>query len=331
MMCLWDVLPYAAMVIVEIFSVGMTTLSKAAMSKRSRPPITFRLLCRFFLLGLAGITIMQNCDFTGINYSSPTLGSALSNLVPAFTFIIAVVFRVENVDIRSSRSQAKFLGILISISGAMVVTFYKGLPIRFSSPSSSYHRHLLKNQSPPNSLIAENWILGALFLVIACLSSSVWNTFQAATVRGYLAEITIVLFSSIFGTIQCSIVSLIAERDSSAWRLRPDIELISIAYSAVFGGVITCTVQTWCIHKKGPVFVAMFKPLRIAIAAIMGTIFLGDTLHLGSVIGAVIIAVGFYGVIWGQTREEKKGDDKIVNGLKSSSQTMPLLQSEMEI
>ncbi|XP_077217488.1 WAT1-related protein At5g40240-like isoform X3 [Tasmannia lanceolata] len=301
MMCLWDVLPYAAMVIVEIFSVGMTTLSKAAMSKRlsqfvfvlysnvlttiilipayfifqrSRPPITFRLLCRFFLLGLAGITIMQNCDFTGINYSSPTLGSALSNLVPAFTFIIAVVFRVENVDIRSSRSQAKFLGILISISGAMVVTFYKGLPIR---------------------------------------ELDSWSPFPCNCLP--------IFFS----------MEYVPERDSSAWRLRPDIELISIAYSAVFGGVITCTVQTWCIHKKGPVFVAMFKPLRIAIAAIMGTIFLGDTLHLGSVIGAVIIAVGFYGVIWGQTREEKKGDDKIVNGLKSSSQTMPLLQSEMEI
>jgi drug/metabolite transporter (DMT)-like permease len=36
---------------------------------------------------------MQNCVFTGVSYSSPTLASAMSNLVPAFTFLLAVIFR----------------------------------------------------------------------------------------------------------------------------------------------------------------------------------------------------------------------------------------------
>ena len=39
------------------------------------------------------ITLMQNCVFTGVSYSSPTLASAMSNLVPAFTFVLAVFFR----------------------------------------------------------------------------------------------------------------------------------------------------------------------------------------------------------------------------------------------
>lgn len=50
---------------------------------------------------------------------------------------------------------------------------------------------------------------------------------------------------------------------------------------AVFGGVVSFCVQTWCIKRKGPVFVAIFKPLGIGIAAIMGVIFLGDTLYIG--------------------------------------------------
>ena len=50
---------------------------------------------------------------------------------------------------------------------------------------------------------------------------------------------------------------------------------------AVFGSVVTFSVQIWCIHEKGPVFVAMFKPLSIAIAALLGVIFLGDTLYVG--------------------------------------------------
>lgn len=35
----------------------------------------------------------QIMGYTGINYSSPTLASAISNLVPAFTFILALLFR----------------------------------------------------------------------------------------------------------------------------------------------------------------------------------------------------------------------------------------------
>lgn len=34
--------------------------------------------------------------YTGINYSSPTLASAISNLTPAFTFLLAVVFRFDS-------------------------------------------------------------------------------------------------------------------------------------------------------------------------------------------------------------------------------------------
>lgn len=41
------------------------------------------------------------------------------------------------------------------------------------------------------------------------------------------------------------------------------------------------TAHAWVLHKKGPVFVAMFKPVAIVIAVVMGVTFLGDVLHLG--------------------------------------------------
>ena len=37
--------------------------------------------------------IAQLLGYAGINYSSPTLGTAMLNLVPAFTFVLAVIFR----------------------------------------------------------------------------------------------------------------------------------------------------------------------------------------------------------------------------------------------
>ncbi|XP_059644152.1 WAT1-related protein At5g40240-like [Cornus florida] len=335
MSCLVGVLPFAAMVIVECLDVGLTTLSKAAMSRgmshfvfvaysnalatlillplsfiiqrKNRPPLTFSLLCKFFLLSLIGITVMQNCVFTGVDYSSPTLASAMSNLIPAFTFLLAVIFRMENLDLRRSSSQIKIMGTLVSISGALIVTLYKGPPIASLSIQSSKNS-LLSHPSFSTMLATPNsWIVGGLFLAIASLSVSIWNTSQAAILKGYPSEMTIVAFYCLFGTIQCTVVALVAEKGHpNTWKLKPDIELVSIMYSAVFGGVVTFCTQTWCINKKGPVFVAMFKPLGIAIAALMGVVFLGDTLHVGSVIGAIVIVVGFYGVMWSQSKEDKK-------------------------
>ncbi|KAJ4839157.1 hypothetical protein Tsubulata_028390 [Turnera subulata] len=50
----------------------------------------------------------------------------------------------------------------------------------------------------------------------------------------------------------------------------------------LIGYTLTGVVYTRAIHIKGPVYVASFKPLQIAIAAIFSFIFLGDVLYLGS-------------------------------------------------
>lgn len=50
---------------------------------------------------------------------------------------------------------------------------------------------------------------------------------------------------------------------------------------AIIGSVLTFSVTTWCINRKGPVFVSLFKPVGIAIADFSSVIFLGETLHVG--------------------------------------------------
>lgn len=40
-------------------------------------------------------------------------------------------------------------------------------------------------------------------------------------------------------------------------------------------------VTSWCLHRKGPLFVSMFHPLGIVIATVFDIIFLGDILYLG--------------------------------------------------
>nr|GMD19562.1 WAT1-related protein At3g28050-like [Ipomoea batatas] len=86
--------------------------------------------------------------------------------------------------------------------------------------------------------------------------------------------------------------------------------------------------MVWCVRRKGPVFVALFHPLGIVIAAALGIIFLGDIFYVGSLVGSVIIVIGFYCVIWGKAKEMKVANDSLVINIESSGEKAPLLENK---
>ncbi|XWS30335.1 hypothetical protein CRYUN_Cryun24cG0108500 [Craigia yunnanensis] len=349
--CYKDVLPFTAMVAVECSNVGLNILFKAATlkgmnyyifitysyavgallllplsfifpSRAGLPQLKFHLVSKIFLLGLFGF-LAQICAYKGIEYSSPTLASAISNLSAAFTFILAVLFRLERLALRSSTSRAKIMGTIASISGALVIVFYKG-PKVFSSPHWTSSSVLLEW---PLESSESNWVIGGILLAVAYLLFSFWYIIQTQVMDIYPAELIVAFLYNLCAAIISAPVCLIAESGLSSWRLRPSIAVIAVLYSGVFSS-FSSVVIVWGLHLKGPVYIAIFNPLSIAIAAFMSAIFLGDSLHIGSIIGAVIISMGFYAVIWGQAKEERTEDDSGLSSLgTSSSDKVPLLQS----
>ncbi|RID54129.1 hypothetical protein BRARA_G01473 [Brassica rapa] len=324
-----DVVPFAAMFAVECATVGSSTLYKAATLRglnfyvfifytyvistlillplsiifgRSRrlPSVKSPLFFKILLLGLVGISFMAvlaGCK--GIEYSSPTVSSAISNLTPAFTFILAVIFRMENVRLRSSATQAKIIGAIISISGALVVVLYKGSTLFADasvSPTISLHKKLTSSES--------SWIIGGLLITLHYFLTSVWYILQTRIMEIYPEEITVVFLYNLCVTLISAPVCLLGERNFTSWILKPDVSLAAIMYSGVFVTVFSGLTHTWGLHLKGPVYISLFRPLSIVIVVAMGAIFLGDALHLGSVIGSVILCIGFYMLIWGKARED---------------------------
>ncbi|CAN6839165.1 unnamed protein product [Brassica oleracea] len=284
----------------------------------AKSPLFFEM----FLLGLFGC-MAQMVGFKGVEQSSPTLSSAMSNLTPAFTFTLAVIFRMEQVVLRSSATQAKIIGGVLSISGALVVVLYKGPKVLSaasftlsSSPTSSLHQHLTSSES--------SWIVGGLLLASQFFFVSVWYIVQTLVMELYPEEITVVFFYNLFATLVSAPICLLAERNWTSWMLKPDITLAAIVYSGVFASVFSVLTHTWGLHLKGPVYVSLFRPLSIAIAVAMGAIFLSDALHLGSVIGSVILCFGFYTVIWGKKREDS------TKTLAGSEHCAPLLLTHMK-
>lgn len=342
-----NALPFAVMIIAECMEVTFLSLGKAAMNhgitsfvfvayyntlatliflpffafhvcRGNQLPFTFSLLCRFFVLGLVGICLLQMCGYVGIDYASATLGVAMGNLIPAFTFLLAVILSMEKVDLRRLSSVSKVLGTAIAISGAFLIIFYKGQAIYTVVSSSGSAQQLLLSKH-------SNWVLGGGLLVITCFSSSIWNILQATTIKVYPDVTTVNFFFCLFGSIQCTTIALYVERNRGAWVLNPGIEMIAMVFAAV-NCVTRASILTWCLRRKGPVYVSMFKPVSTAIAMITGIIFLGDTLYIGSVIGAATIFVGFYALVWGQNQEKKMVPKDFACEPESSTHTALLLQ-----
>ncbi|KAJ4711149.1 WAT1-related protein [Melia azedarach] len=295
-----SVLPFVGMVIIMLVQVSNMEVIKAAMStgmnkyviivysdalsslifllcsilihRSERPLPTSSILCRFFLLSVFGCS-SQIFSYVGIPYSSPTLSAAMLNLIPAFTFMLAILFRMEKLNWKSKSSQAKSLGTLLSIAGAFVVTYYKGRVImRTLSHCVSPHRLFLSPQL--------YWTLGAFFLAAEAFLNSAWFILQLGPVLIYKAQ------------------------------------------EATIGTGFRISLCTWCLSKIGPLYVSLFKPLAIVFSIVMDAIFLGEALHLGSLIGAVIIVAGFYAVMWGKSKEEKTTDDtEVVVNIKLQIKT----------
>ncbi|KAF7836258.1 WAT1-related protein [Senna tora] len=61
--------------------------------RKAQPKITFPIFMQIFILGLLGPVIDQNFYYAGLKFTSPTFSCAMSNMLPAMTFIMAVLCR----------------------------------------------------------------------------------------------------------------------------------------------------------------------------------------------------------------------------------------------
>ncbi|XP_018481778.2 WAT1-related protein At3g28100 isoform X2 [Raphanus sativus] len=244
---------------------------------RSLPPLSFSILCKIGLLGLIGSTYVIT-SYIGVKYSSPTLASAISNITPALTFILAIICRMEKVRFKERSSVAKVMGTILSLVGAFVVVLYHGPRVfTVSSPPYLKFPQLSRSLSSPNS----DWIIGGCLLTVRDIFVSVSFILQAHIMSEYPAAFTVSFFYTLFVSIITSLTGLVVERNNpSVWIIRFDITLICILAMGIFTPVYY-VIHSWTVRYKGPLYLAIFKPLSILIAVIMSAIFLEDSLYLG--------------------------------------------------
>ncbi|CAL5418994.1 unnamed protein product [Camellia sinensis] len=249
-----EVLPFSGMVSVQFIQVGMIVAVKEATS-HGLTKFTFvfysnslaaliLLLTSFLLHSLFGCT-SQVVGNVAVQITPASFSTAIMNLIPGFTFTLAVIFRLEQADFKSSSTLAKSIKTIVSIVGALIVTLYKG---------------------PSLLMTATKYNLAFLL-----------TKFGAELIIG------------------------------------------------IVGSAIQVSILVWCLRQRGPLFTAVFHPLGIVISTVVGIIIFGDILYLGSVVGSIIIVIGFYSVMWGKSKEQQVITDDEETSSESPREKAPLL------
>ncbi|XP_013610477.1 PREDICTED: WAT1-related protein At5g07050 [Brassica oleracea var. oleracea] len=274
--------------------------------RKAQPKITFTIFMQLFILGLLGPVIDQNFYYMGLKYTSPTFSCAMSNMLPAMTFILAVLFRMEMLDVKKLWCQAKIAGTVVTVAGAMLMTIYKGPIVELFWTKYMHLQHANDTTPSSNSNDNKDFLKGSILLIFATLAWASLFVLQAKILKTYSKhQLTLTTLVCFIGTLQAVAVTFVMEHNPSAWRIGWDMNLLAAAYSGIVASSISYYVQGIVMKKRGPVFATAFSPLMMVIVAIMGSFILAEKIFLGGVIGAVLIVIGLYAVLWGKQKENE--------------------------
>ncbi|XP_014503271.1 WAT1-related protein At4g08290 [Vigna radiata var. radiata] len=272
------------------------------LERKVRPKMTIRIFSELMAVAFVEIILDQCFTFLGMKYTSASFASAVMNSVPSITFVLAIIFRLERMKLKEVGCLAKMIGTVVSLGGAFLMALYKG-PILNIAGSSATNVGQPENVNDPSG---NHWLSGACFLLIGCAGFAAFYILQTITLRKYPAEMSLATWVCFLGALQSGVLTIFMERNTHVWSLGWDSRLLAYAYSGIVTSAIQFYVQGMVIKTTGPVFVTAFNPLRMIIVTALACIVLSEKLHLGSIMGGVVVVVGLYLVVWGKSKEQKK-------------------------
>ncbi|CAO2180170.1 unnamed protein product [Urochloa humidicola] len=333
-----EFVPPVAMVLVQLGFAGMNVVSKLALDagmspyvliayrnliaaafiapvaylleRRSEAKITKKVLLQIFISSIFGATLNQVLYVVGLKSTTPTVACALTNTLPALTFVMAAALKMETVRPGTPAGQAKLVGTAVCVGGSMIIPFYKGPILRLWA--SPIHWRFAEHTSP--AVVAGHSgggggggaIAGDVLIIASCAAWAVWFVLQTRMAEDFSAPYTSTAIMCLMAGAQCAGVSAVMDRSIDVWKLGFDIRLYSVLYIGIVGSGIGFAIMSWCIQVRGPLYVSMFSPLLLVAVAIIGWAILGEKIRVGSAIGSALIVAGLYMVLWGKGREMDK-------------------------
>ncbi|KAF2300853.1 hypothetical protein GH714_017827 [Hevea brasiliensis] len=298
--------------------------------RKAQPRITFPIFLQLFVLGLLGPVIDQNFYYAGLKFTSPTFSCAMSNMLPAMTFDGEI--RPKEVEVPSKNA-----GTLVTVAGAMLMTLYKGPIVEMVW---SKHVHPRKSYvTDTTGTTDKDWFKGSILLIFATLA---WASLFVLQVSELLKFIIYQSFEDVQESSAFSNITCVLYGHPTSYSCDFCDGAQSLCMENWLGHEPSCCCLCWdCDIKhfilcprigdkeKGPVFATAFSPLMMIIVAILGSFILAEKINLGGVIGAILIVIGLYSVLWGKHKERMEDPYEIpepVKGVQGNGNSMTTIE-----
>ncbi|KAI5002088.1 hypothetical protein ZWY2020_026738 [Hordeum vulgare] len=79
----------------------------------------------------------------------------------------------------------------------------------------------------------------------------------------------------------------------------------AVVVAAALGTAAKYWLNLYAVEKRGPVFPAMFSTLSTVFTMILGTLLLGESLTVGSLLGSAFVFGGLYIYLYGKANEQR--------------------------
>ncbi|KAG0471605.1 hypothetical protein HPP92_016151 [Vanilla planifolia] len=228
-------------------AVGAVVITPFAfwLERKTRPKLTTPIFLKLVALALLEPVMDQNLYYVGSKLTSASFAAALYNILPAITFLTALLLRMEKVNLKRRHSRAKVIGSVITFGGAVLLILYKG-PIVSLLWSKGRTHHGAAGAVLRKGGGGGNFFRGTLMLLASCMAWSAFLIVQSKTLERYPAELSLSSWMCALGVILNTIIALLAKRGSThPWRIGWDMRLFTAIYNVSYSSLIKLILHSF--------------------------------------------------------------------------------------
>ncbi len=229
--------------------------------QRAQLKMPRRTLLLLALMGFVGITVHNGLLFTGLHYTTATNAVLIESIGPTATTVLAFIFIGERL------TKLGWLGILVSCVGALCIVTKGSLDV----------------------LLQLRFNVGDILIVICEVAWSLYIILGWQT-HGKVKAAPLNAVSGAFGAAFCFLVgALTGSLEVYSWS---NTALYGFLYLTICSGLIAFMGWNWAVTKVGASKAGAFVYIVPLTGALVGVLFLGESLHISQIIGAGLIMGG---------------------------------------
>ena len=246
----------------------------------------------FMAMGFSGMFCSQFLYVIGVYYTTANVASMFQPLIPVWTCIIAVLARIEKVPkLNSKRGAAKIFGVLLAVTGAMLMTVSKNT------------KHDRRAQILPFQIVGYFALIGNTLATAVYVVIQQKYLFNKPKSKWHSGPIAVTAWAYLFGFIFMALASSYYVNKPEKFQSVSSNTVYPLIYAVFIASALCYMLITWCNMQVSSTVVTASWPLQVLFCVILAYLVLGEIVSPSEICGGVMIIIALLVVVWSNYTE----------------------------